>query len=185
MEETHGDENRRDGGTCSKWALQEDLFGGDHGEARAGVVPIDSVAELGPRAALDGAPGEARAREAAGAGGCGDLDLVALVVEAVLDHLQEAGRVGPEDDPRREEEVEVEVEVAFDVRELAPPELVLLLRRHRSRHGSLSLSPARRVRALGLCGCGGVRRGTGAGAALDGVGRSFYRTVKSAEHGPN
>lgn len=95
-------ENRRAYTSCSR-ALEEDLFGGDHGEAaRASVVPLDGVAELGPRAALNGAPGEARAREAAGAGGGDDLDLVALAVEAVLDHRPEAARVGPEDDPRRE-----------------------------------------------------------------------------------
>jgi len=140
-----GGENRR-ATTSGSWALEEDLFGGDHGEARAGVVPLDGVAELGPRAALDGAPGETRAREeAAGAGGGDDLDLVALAVEAVLDHPPEAARVGLDDDPRREEE-EAEVAGTVIVRELAP--LVLaLLRRHRRRHGS---PPVRSPRALGL-----------------------------------
>ena len=141
--------NRR-AATWGSWALEEDLFGGDHGEARAVVVPLDGVAELGPRAALDGAPGEAGVREAAGAGGGGNLVLVAVVVEAVLDHRPEAARVGLEDDPRREEGAEV---VAAVVLELAPPELVRLLRRHRRLHGSLSL--ARTPRALGLWGCGG------------------------------
>ena len=141
--------NRR-AATWGSWALEEDLFGGDHGEARAVVVPLDGVAELGPRAALDGAPGEAGVREAAGAGGGGDLDLIAAVVEAVLDHRAEAARVGPEDDPRREERAEVAPVVVL---ELAPPELGRLLRRHRRLHGSLSL--ARTPRALGLWGCGG------------------------------
>ena len=62
--------NRR-AATWGSWALEEDLFGGDHGEARAVVGPLDGVAELGPRAALHGAPGEAGVREAAGAGGGG------------------------------------------------------------------------------------------------------------------
>ena len=142
--------------TWGSWALEEDLFGGDHGEAQAVVVPLDGVAELGLRAALDGAPGEAGVREAAGAGGGGNLVLVAVVVEAVLDHRPEAARVGPEDDPRWEEGAEV---VAAVVLELAPPELVRLLRRHRRLHGSLSHSA--RAGALGVRRTGGEEMVTG------------------------
>jgi len=127
--------NRR-AATWGSWALEEDLFGGDHGEARAVVVPLDGVAELGLRAALDGAPGEAGVREAAGAGGGGNLVLVAVVVEAVLDHRPEAAR----DNLRRKEGAEV---VAVVLLELDQPELVRLPRRPRRRQ---RLSLARRVR---------------------------------------
>jgi len=60
---------------------------------------------------LDGAAGEARPRELADAGGGGDPDLVAVVVKAVLDDLLEPVIVGPDHDPRQEEEVEVTSEV--------------------------------------------------------------------------
>lgn len=107
-------------------ALEEDLLGGDHGEPGAGVL-LEGVAELGPLAALDGAAGEARLGELADTGGGGHLDLVAVVVEAVLDDLLEAVLVGPHDDAGREEEVEVAAVVLV---ELSPPDLLLRRRRH-------------------------------------------------------
>jgi len=128
---SNGDSGSRRGiQTWGLGALEEDLLGGDHGEPGAGVL-LDGVAELGPLAALDGAAGEAGLGELADAGGGGDLDLVAVVVEAVLDDPLEAVLVGPHDDARREEEVEVAAVVLF---ELAPPDL--LLRRRRRRHGA-------------------------------------------------
>ena len=113
------------GRTWCTWALEDDLLSGDNGEPRAGVVAAGGVAELGPVAALDGRLGEARAGELADAGGGGDLHLVAVVVEAVLDRLLEPVLVGPDDDAGREEEVEVAPVVLL---ELAPSDL-------RRRHG--------------------------------------------------
>jgi len=100
-------------------AFEEDLFGGDHGEAAAHVF-VDGVAELGPGAALDGAFAETRVGELARArGGC-DFDLVAVLVELVLNDLLYAVFVGPYDLPRRQEEVEI---LAVVLLQLAPPQL--------------------------------------------------------------
>lgn len=117
--------------TWGAWALKDDLLGGHHGEPRADVL-LHGVAELGPRAALDGALGEAGAGDLADAEGPGDLHLVPLVVEAILDHLLEPILVGPGDHARREQEVEVPLVVLL---ELPPPDL---LRRHLHGHGALS-----------------------------------------------
>lgn len=62
---------------------------------------------LGPGPALDGALAEAGLGELAYAGGCGDLDLVAVVVELVLDHLLYTVLIGADYLTRRQEEVEV------------------------------------------------------------------------------
>ena len=107
---------------CCTCAIEEDLLSGDHGEPRSGGL-LGGVAELGPRAALDGPP---RAAHLADPRGGGDLDLVALVVDVVLDHLLQAVGVGPDDDRRREEHAEVEV-AAIVVEEIAPPLRMLLL----------------------------------------------------------
>jgi len=62
---------------------------------------VNGVAELGPRATLDGALAEARVGELTRARGGGDLDLVALVVESVLHHLLDPVLVWPDHLPRR------------------------------------------------------------------------------------
>ena len=77
---------RPDLATWGLGALEEDLLGGDHGEPGASVL-LDGVAELGPLAALDGAAGEAGLGELADAGGGGDLDLVAVVVNHTIQSL--------------------------------------------------------------------------------------------------
>lgn len=68
---------------------------------------MDGVAELGPGPALNGALAEAGLGEFAHAGGGGDLDLVAIVVELVLDHLLNPVLIGADHLARRQEEVEV------------------------------------------------------------------------------
>ena len=55
-------------------------------------------------------------------GGGGDLDLVAIVVEAVLNDLLEVVLVRPDDDTGREEEVEVAAVVLLEL----PNRIVLL-----------------------------------------------------------
>lgn len=68
---------------------------------------MDGVAELGPGAALDGAFAETRVGELARARGGGDLHLVPVLVELVLDHLLYPVLVGPYHLPRRQEEVQI------------------------------------------------------------------------------
>jgi len=131
--------------TCGACAVEKYLLRGDHGEPRAGGLP-GGIAELGPGAALDGAPGAAHRADALGGG---DLDLVALAVDPVLGHSLDAFGVGPDDDRRRGEHAEVEVVV----QEIGPPLrvlLVLLVHRHRC-HGRFfsargGMRPAARVR---------------------------------------
>ena len=94
--------------TCGACAIEKYLLRGDHGEPRAGGLR-GGIAELGPGAALDGAPGAAHRADALGGG---DLDLVALAVDPVLGHRLDAFGVGADDDRRWEELAEVEVEVA-------------------------------------------------------------------------
>ncbi|RZR82606.1 hypothetical protein BHM03_00009058 [Ensete ventricosum] len=74
--------------TSDSGALEEDLLGGDRGEAGAGVL-VFGVAKLGPGPALDGEIAES------GAGGGSDAHLAALVVEPVLDHYLHYVLVGP------------------------------------------------------------------------------------------
>ena len=134
--------------TCGACAVEKYLLRGDHGEPRAGGLP-GGIAELGPGAALDGAPGAAHRADALGGG---DLDLVALAVDPVLGHSLDAFGVGPDDDRRREEHAEVEVVV----QEIGPPlrvvvVAVLLLVRRRRCHGRFfsargGMRPAARVR---------------------------------------
>ena len=110
--------------TCGACAIEKYLLRGDHGEPRAGGLR-GGIAELGPGAALDGVLGAAHRAYLLGGG---DLHLVALGVDPILDHLLDALGVGPDDDRRREEHAEVEVVV---VQEIAPPfGVVVLLLRH-------------------------------------------------------
>ena len=113
--------------------LDDDLLGGDDG-APVGDVVVGGAAELGPVAALEGALAEARVGELADANDGGDLDLVAFVVELVLDDLLDAVLVGPDHLARRQEEVQV---LAVVLVQLSPPELRRRLGGHRSlsRHG--------------------------------------------------
>ncbi|WVZ14696.1 hypothetical protein V8G54_012262 [Vigna mungo] len=108
-------------------AFEEDLFGGDHGEAAADVF-VDGVAELGPGATLDGTFAETGVGELTGARGGGDLDLVSVVVELVLNYFLDAVLVRAYDLSRREEEVQI---LAVILLQLAPPQLRRFRRRHR------------------------------------------------------
>ena len=94
-------------------------------------------AELGIEL-LDGVPDGGGARELADRGdGSDDLELVAFVVEAVLDYLPDAVLVRPDDDPQREQGVDA---AAAAVLTQIAQQYVLLLthhRRFRRRHGSL------------------------------------------------
>lgn len=120
-------------GKDSTWgagALEDDLLGGDHGEASSDVL-AHGVAKLGPGAALERALAEAGAGELAHARGGGDLDLVPLVVEAVLNRALHPVLVGALDHARREEEVEVVPPVVLV--ELPPPQL-RRTRERRRRH---------------------------------------------------
>lgn len=105
--------------TRSPSPLKDDLFGGDHGEPATDVL-VDGVAELGPRAALDGALAEAGIGEFPDSRGGDDLDLVAIVVELVLNHLLDPVIVGSDHLARRQEEGQV---LSVVLLELSPPEL--------------------------------------------------------------
>lgn len=81
---------------------------------------MNGVAEFGPGAALDGALAEASVGELPCASDGGDLDLIALVVEFVFNHLLDAVLVGPNHLFRWQEEVQV---LAVVLVELAPSDL--------------------------------------------------------------
>ena len=66
--------------------LEEDFLGGDHGEPSSDVL-MHRVAELRPRSALDGLLAKPSICELASASGGCDLNLIAIVVELVLNHL--------------------------------------------------------------------------------------------------
>ena len=83
---------------------------------------MHGIAKLGPGSALDGALTEPGLGKFANASSGGDLDLVAIVGELVLDHLLDAVVVGSDYLTRRQEEIEILPIVFF---ELAPPEFGL------------------------------------------------------------
>ncbi|KAI4384499.1 hypothetical protein MLD38_002647 [Melastoma candidum] len=84
-------------------ALEHDLLCGHHGEAAPDIL-VNGVAELRPAPPLDGTFAEPGLGELPDAGDGGDLDLVAVVVELVLDSLLDAVLVGTDHPRRREEE---------------------------------------------------------------------------------
>lgn len=113
--------------TRSPWALENNLLGGDHGEPSTDVL-MDSVTELGPGAALYGALAEAGVSKFPSTRGSGDLNLVAVVIEPVLNDLLDPVLVGPDHLPRRQQEVQV---LCIVLLQFPPSELRLLRRSHR------------------------------------------------------
>lgn len=83
---------------------------------------MNGITELGPGSALDGAPAESGLGEFANASSGGDLDLVAVIVELVLDHLLDAVVVGSDYMTRRQEKIEILSIIFF---ELPPPKFRL------------------------------------------------------------
>lgn len=87
-------------------AFKNNFFSGDHGKVASDIF-MDSIAELGPGAALDGALAEACVSQFAYASGGGDLDFVAFVVELVLDKLLNPVVIGANNLLWGQKEVEV------------------------------------------------------------------------------
>ncbi|KAK7857525.1 hypothetical protein CFP56_017069 [Quercus suber] len=92
--------------SLSPRALEEDFLGGDHGEPSSDVL-VNCVAELRPRSALDGALAKPRISELTSASGGCDLNLIAIVVELVLNHLLDPVLVGTDHLPWRQQKVQV------------------------------------------------------------------------------
>lgn len=123
--------------TSSARAFKEDLLRGHHSEAAADVL-VHGIAELGPGAALDGTLAEASFGELADARGCGNLNLVSVLTEFVLDHLLNPALVGADNLLRRQQEIQI---LAVFLVELSPSQLVrLLLPHHFEGHKKLGFS---------------------------------------------
>lgn len=90
---------------CSR-TLKQDLFSGNHCKSSAHIL-MNGVAELGPGTALDGPFAESGFGELSDPGRGSDLDLVAFIVELVLDHLLDPILVGSDHLTRWQQEIQV------------------------------------------------------------------------------
>ncbi|KAJ0833548.1 hypothetical protein HanPSC8_Chr15g0691701 [Helianthus annuus] len=82
-------------------SFKQDLFSGNHGEPRTNVL-MNRITKLGPTAPLEGPLAKPGLSELPDTCGGGDLDLVTIIIEFVLDHLLDPIAIGPDHLPRRE-----------------------------------------------------------------------------------